>query len=123
MQPDSLPRRPASLSSQPNRPHLSPGATPHRYFRVGPSRTSTRIYGVPLERIDVVRPGVDGHYRPLPAAEVAAFRTAESLPEQFLLHVGTLQPRKNIPVLLEALAQMTDPRDPVDSGGRARLAL
>lgn len=66
------------------------------------------VYGVALERIDVVRPGVEARYRPLPAAEVAAWRAAEGLPERFLLHVGTLQPRKNIPVLLEALAQLSD---------------
>lgn len=68
----------------------------------------TRL-SVPLERIDVVRPGVDGRYRPLPADEVARFRREQQLPEQFILHVGTLQPRKNIPLLIHALAQVDDP--------------
>ena len=63
-----------------------------------------RVYGVPLERIDVVMPGVAAAYRPLPAEEVAAFRRRLDLPERFLLHVGTLQPRKNVPLLLDALA-------------------
>lgn len=67
-----------------------------------------RVYDVPLERIDVVRPGLDKHYRPLPPAEVAAFRAAEELPERFLLHVGTLQPRKNIPRLIAALDEIAD---------------
>lgn len=65
-----------------------------------------RVYGAPLDRIDVVRPGVGAAYRPLPAADVAAFRRRQELPKPFLLHVGTLQPRKNIPVLLEALARL-----------------
>ncbi|MCA9972892.1 MAG: glycosyltransferase family 4 protein [Anaerolineales bacterium] len=65
-----------------------------------------RLFGVPLARIDVVTPGVGAAYRPLPAAEVAAFRQRAGLPARFVLHVGTLQPRKNIPMLLEAMAQM-----------------
>ena len=65
-----------------------------------------RHYDVAPERIDVVMPGVGEAFRPLPAAEIAAFRPARTLPERFLLHVGTLQPRKNIPVLLEALARL-----------------
>ena len=68
-----------------------------------------RLYGVPLERIDVVTPGVDDAYRPLPAAQVAAFRREKGLPETFILHVGTLQPRKNIPTLLDALARLDRP--------------
>ena len=66
-------------------------------------------YGVPPERIDVVTPGVSAAYRPLPAAEVAGFRRRQGLPDVFLLHVGTLQPRKNILILLEALAQLGRP--------------
>lgn len=78
-----------------------------------------RIYGVPLVRIDVVTPGVGDIYRPLPAAQVAAFREAKGLPQTFILHVGTLQPRKNIPTLLEAVAQLARPDVPlVLVGGR-----
>lgn len=68
-----------------------------------------RHYGVPLERIDVITPGAAEVYRPLPAEQVAAFRQRQNLPGAFFLHVGTLQPRKNIPVLLEALAQLNRP--------------
>jgi glycosyltransferase involved in cell wall biosynthesis len=68
-----------------------------------------RYFGVPLARIDVVWPGVDDIFRPLPKAEVAAFRRRGGLPERFILHVGTLQPRKNIPILLEALARLQEP--------------
>jgi glycosyltransferase involved in cell wall biosynthesis len=65
-----------------------------------------RLFGVPLGRIDVVRPGVDNRFRPLSTAVVEDFRRRLSLPECFVLHVGTLQPRKNIPVLLEAFARV-----------------
>jgi glycosyltransferase involved in cell wall biosynthesis len=66
------------------------------------------FFGVPLSQIDVVIPGVDSAYRPLPNKEVAAFRAKQGI-ERFVLHVGTLQPRKNIPVLIEAFAQLPDP--------------
>ena len=66
-----------------------------------------RFFGVPLHQIDVVVPGVDPIYQPLPAAQVAAFRQKHGL-DRFILHVGTLQPRKNIPVLIEALARLED---------------
>jgi glycosyltransferase involved in cell wall biosynthesis len=71
------------------------------------------FYGVPLERIDVVTPGVSTAYRPLPADQVEAFRRREGLPDRFFLHVGTLQPRKNIPVLLEALALLSRTETPL----------
>lgn len=72
-----------------------------------------RIYGVPLERIDVVTPGASSTYRPLPVAQVDAFRREKSLPDDFILHVGTLQPRKNIPTLLEAVARLGRPEVPL----------
>ncbi len=67
-----------------------------------------RFFGIPLNQIDVVVPGVDQVYRPLPASEVVAFRQQHNL-NRFVLHVGTLQPRKNIPVLIEAMSQLDDP--------------
>ena len=71
------------------------------------------FFGVPLEKIDVVPPGVDRRFRPLPAEEVAAFRRRKRLPERFILHVGTLQPRKEIPALLEAVARLRRPEIPL----------
>ena len=65
-----------------------------------------QLFQVPLGRIDVVMPGVDSQFRPLPVGEVTDFRRREALPAQVILHVGTLQPRKNIPILLEAMAQL-----------------
>ncbi len=79
-------------------------------------------FHVPLERIDVVVPGVDPAFQPLPATEVNEFRQRNGLQHQIILHVGTLQPRKNIPLLLEALAKL-DRRD-VDlvlAGGKGWL--
>ncbi len=72
-----------------------------------------RYFGVPLQRIDVVQPGVDERFRPYKADEVTEFRRLQQLPEKFLLHVGTLQPRKNIPTLIDALARLNRPDLPL----------
>ena len=69
---------------------------------------TTRLLGVPSERIDVVYHGVDPVFHPLPADEVAVFRQRQGLPEQFVLCVGTLEPRKNQTRLVEAFARIHD---------------
>lgn len=69
---------------------------------------TTRLMGVPPERIDVVYHGVDPAFHPLPANEVAAFRQRQGLPKQFVLCVGTLEPRKNQTRLVEAFARIYD---------------
>ncbi len=65
-----------------------------------------RFFGVPPQRIDVISPGIDEMYAPPEPQAIAAFRQRRQLPQQFVLHVGTLQPRKNIPLLLEAFARL-----------------
>ena len=53
-------------------------------------------------RISVIYPGFD----PIPFAAAPGAHTLTDLPETFLLHVGTLQPRKGLSFLLEALAAL-----------------
>lgn len=72
-----------------------------------------RYFDVPLTQIDVVTPGVDKRYSPLPTADVEAFRRQKGLPDRFILHVGTLQPRKNLSTLIEAVAAMDGPDTPL----------
>ena len=69
---------------------------------------TTRLLGVPSERIDVVYHGVDPAFHPLPTDEVAVFRQRRGLPERFVLCVGTLEPRKNQTRLVEAFARIHD---------------
>lgn len=72
------------------------------------------VLGAAPERVHVVPNGADGTFRPLPPADVAAWRRRAGLPERFFLTVGTLQPRKNVGALLAAQARMraTDPDVP-----------
>ncbi|HEX6513463.1 MAG TPA: glycosyltransferase family 1 protein, partial [Chloroflexota bacterium] len=61
------------------------------------------LLNVQPERIDVVYPGLDEQvFHQLAAAEVAEFRRQKGLPEQFVLYVGTLEPRKNVERLIQA---------------------
>jgi glycosyltransferase involved in cell wall biosynthesis len=70
------------------------------------ARDLSATFGIPPESIDVALPGVGSQFAPLPDADVAAFRARKGLPDRFLLFLGTLEPRKNLPVLLRAYAQL-----------------
>jgi glycosyltransferase involved in cell wall biosynthesis len=61
----------------------------------------TRFYRTPGEKIRVVYPGVEASA----IGDVNATRAKYNLPEQYLLFVGTLQPRKNIVRIVQAYAQ------------------
>lgn len=64
------------------------------------------LFGAPPDRIDVVYNGVDASFCPAPAGEVEAFRRRAGLPDRFILHLGTLEPRKNLVRLVQAFAQV-----------------
>jgi glycosyltransferase involved in cell wall biosynthesis len=65
-----------------------------------------RLLGIPAGKIAVVPNGVDAAFAPLPPGEVARFRAERGLPEQYILCVGTLEPRKNLTGLLDAFARL-----------------
>lgn len=65
-------------------------------------RDVVKMLGVPSNRVDVAYCGVNESFHPLPAAEVANFRRERALPDRFLLYLGTLEPRKNVPFLIRA---------------------
>jgi glycosyltransferase involved in cell wall biosynthesis len=64
-----------------------------------------RLYDVPLDRIDVAYPGVDEALGPAAPEQVAQFKHDKNLPEKYLLFLGTLEPRKNLIMLVQAFAE------------------
>lgn len=61
------------------------------------------MMGLPPEIIHVVRPPTDPVFSTeIPSETMDGVRSKFSLPEQFVLFVGTLEPRKNIPGLVRA---------------------
>jgi glycosyltransferase involved in cell wall biosynthesis len=63
-----------------------------------------RFFQTPARKITVIPNGVDPRFRPGDAEQSRQFRAAKGLPERFLLYLGTLEPRKNLPQLLDAYA-------------------
>jgi glycosyltransferase involved in cell wall biosynthesis len=80
------------------------------------------LLGVPPSRVTTTYCAADARFRPLPTAEVEAFRRRRELPERFILYLGTLEPRKNVATLVRAYARLRSewPRTPrlVLAGGR-----
>jgi glycosyltransferase involved in cell wall biosynthesis len=72
-----------------------------------------RLYGISPALVDTVHNGVDPSFRPLPAADVAAFKLSRKLPEHLILFVGTLEPRKNVVHLVRSYARLPEPRPPL----------
>ncbi|MBA3533714.1 MAG: glycosyltransferase family 4 protein [Ardenticatenales bacterium] len=67
-------------------------------------RDAERLYSIDPARMTVVYEAVDERYRPtFDLTELEPIRQRYQLPEQFLLHVGTIEPRKNLSILLPAL--------------------
>ena len=62
--------------------------------------------GIAPERISIAYNAAGEQYRPRSATELAEWRTKNNVPERFMLYLGTLEPRKNIPNLLRAYAQV-----------------
>ncbi|MFZ6027463.1 MAG: glycosyltransferase family 4 protein [Chloroflexota bacterium] len=64
-----------------------------------------RLYRLQPGQIVSIPLGVNPRFRPGEPAAVAAVRAKYQLPAKFLLAVGTIEPRKNLTVLLHALAE------------------
>ncbi len=102
--------------------------TARRALRVIADSASTqadivRILGVAQERVTVIPVGVGEEMAPADPAAIQAFRRQHELPDHFILFLGTLEPRKNIPLLLQAYALLLarEPNTPyrlVIAGGK-----
>lgn len=66
-------------------------------------RDIVEYYGIDPAKIHVVCEAAAPHFRPPSVDEIARVRKEHSLPNQFLLHLSTVEPRKNLDRLVDAL--------------------
>lgn len=69
-------------------------------------RDIMRVYGLPADRVHVVHEAAAPSFtRVEDRVTLARVRAEHHLPERFILYVGTIEPRKNLPRLMEAFAK------------------
>lgn len=71
-------------------------------------REIVELLDVDPDRIDIAVPGVNKQFKPCDPLDVAAFREEQSLPDHFILYVGTIEPRKNLTTLIRAYAELPE---------------
>lgn len=75
-------------------------------------RDIVRLLGIEPERVHVVYEGVEPHYRPLAAPAVKQVLARYGLTaHDYILHVGTIEPRKNLMRLVAAYALLRERLD------------
>ena len=75
-------------------------------------RDLVEIYGLDPNRITVTYHGPDSSYRPLDQEEAKQhLKSIYGLEGEFILYVGTIQPRKNVPRLVSAFAELKRKRE------------
>lgn len=81
-------------------------------------RALVSALGVPPERVTVTYPGLDAAFRRPSDAAITAVRGRLGLRAPYVLTVGTIEPRKNVDVLLRAFARVARaiPEDLVVAG-------
>lgn len=65
-------------------------------------RDLVKFYGVDPAKVTVVYEAAAAHFQPPPPARIARVRQSYRLPERFLIHLSTIEPRKNLLRLLDA---------------------
>ncbi|NJE77285.1 glycosyltransferase family 1 protein [Thermococcus sp. ES12] len=69
-------------------------------------KDAVKYFKISEEKIRVIHLGVDEDYKLLPENEIKKIKQKYNLNYPFILYVGTLEPRKNIPTLLKALYKL-----------------
>jgi glycosyltransferase involved in cell wall biosynthesis len=76
-------------------------------------RDLVRLYRLDPAKITVIHEAAAPHFTPASPARVAEVRARYRLPDPYLLHVGTIEPRKNLKRLLEAVHRLREAEDDV----------
>lgn len=66
------------------------------------------VRGFSPEKLRVVPPGIDAVFSPRSEAEIRAVTEKLGIRERYVLFLGTLEPRKNLPCLVEAFGRMVE---------------
>ena len=67
---------------------------------------AVRLLGIPQEKIQVIYPGVPEAYFSIDQRHVERVRAELRLGRRYLLYVGTIEPRKNVDLLLDAYGDL-----------------
>ena len=73
-------------------------------------RDAVRLYGLDEAKIKVIHEGVNPRFCTAPPEAISVVRQKYGLPKDFILSVGTIEPRKNLTSLLEAYRVLRDRR-------------
>lgn len=68
-----------------------------------------KTYQLKSNLIDIVYPGIDSRFSPQSKTEIDRVKKKYNLPPQYLLTLGTKEPRKNLPRLIEAASRQKLP--------------
>lgn len=81
-----------------------------------------KYYKIDPAKVDYIYNAVSEDFlnQDAPAQKITAVRKKYNLPEKYILYIGTLQPRKNIPTLIEAFALLKN--TPVQELGSMNIA-
>jgi glycosyltransferase involved in cell wall biosynthesis len=97
---------PAERVARDQRWYRDAAAHAHAFIAISAATKAEAVVhlGIPAARIHVTWLGVDPRFCPQDPALLTALRQRLDLPERFLLAVGDVHPRKNLPRLVAALA-------------------
>ncbi len=71
-------------------------------------RDAVRVLGIDAERITVIHSGIPGKFFDVKPAAIAEVRARYKLERPFVLALGAIEPRKNIPTLIDAFESLPE---------------
>ena len=76
-------------------------------------RDVTRLLGAPEDRVSVIHEAINPCFQVMAdRVAVEAARVKHGLPERYIVFVGTIEPRKNLPTLFKAMRILADQYSP-----------